>query len=166
MKRITHSTILYAIAIGALASACSTYKGQKPTNDASYTTHTNASTTVTVYPPEPVLVSTTRTTSSRLGVDKQGLETPDKQPMLTDSPQSAKVPGHPDSRMSERIHKALNADDTLRDVDIHRLRVVTVDGQVTLSGAVPTLADKVAIEQRVREVKGVEAVDNELEVLR
>ena len=72
----------------------------------------------------------------------------------------------PDRRMSERIQKVLAADETLHDVALDRVRVVTVDGHVTLSGLVPTLADKVAIEQRVREVKGVEAIDNEIEVLR
>lgn len=72
----------------------------------------------------------------------------------------------PDRRTSEQIERALASDPTLHDVALDRVRVVTSGGQVMLSGLVPTLADKVSIEQRVREVKGVEAVDNRIEVLR
>ena len=141
-----------------LVAACG-YRGQeRPANDVSYTNHTSKSTTVTVYPPAPV-VGTTRTTSAALVTEKQ------RGPIAA-SAQPAAAGRHPDRRVSERIQKAIAADETLHDVALDRVRVVTVDGHVTLSGLVPTLADKVAIEQRVREVKGVEAVDNEIEVLR
>jgi osmotically-inducible protein OsmY len=67
--------------------------------------------------------------------------------------------------MSDHIRRVLVSDRTLDDVSLERVRVTAQGGRVTLGGIVPTLADKVAIEQRVREVKGVEAVVNEIEVL-
>jgi len=148
-----------AVPLIALVTAACGYRGdQRPANDVSYTTRTSKTTTVTVHPPPPV-VGTTRTTSAALVTEKQ-------RGPLTAAAQPEVPASHPDRRMSERIQKAIAADVTLRDVALDRVRVVTVDGHVTLSGLVPTLADKVAIEQRVREVKGVEAVDNEIEVLR
>ena len=142
-----------------VVAACG-YRGeQRGANDVSYVNRTNETTTVTVHPPESV-VGTTQTTSAALSTtDKQrGPMTAAAQPEPSRSP--------PDRRTSEKIQQALAADQTLADVALDRVRVVTVDGQVTLSGLVPTLADKVAIEQRVREIKGVEAVDNQIEVLR
>ncbi len=133
---------------------------QRPANDVvSYTNRTSKTTTVTVYPPATV-VGTTRTTSAALSVAEK-----ERGPMTASA--HPDISGrHPDRRMSDRIQKVLAADEALRDVALDRVRIVSVDGHVTLSGLVPTLADKVAIEQRVREVKGVEAVDNEIEVLR
>lgn len=148
-----------AVPLFVLGTAACGYRGdQRPANDVSYTNQTSKTTTVTVHPPPPV-VGTTQTTSAALVTERQrGPITASAQPEVPST--------HPDRRMSERIHKEITADQTLRDVALDRVRVVTVDGHVTLSGLVPTLADKVAIEQRVREVKGVEAVDNEIEVLR
>jgi len=152
-------TIVRFVAPLLLVTAACAHRGeQRPADDVSYTNRTSKTTTVTVYPPATV-VGTTQTTSAGLVVDKQ------RGPIAA-SAQPEVPAGHPDRRTSERIQKELAADETLHDVALDRVRVVTVDGHVTLSGIVPTLADKVAIEQRVREVKGVEAVDNQIEVLR
>ena len=142
-----------------LTAACGYRGDQRSANDVSYTNQTNKTTTVTVHPPDSV-VGTTRTTSAALSTTAKpsGPMAAAAQPEASGSP--------PDRRTSEKIQKTLAADQSLRDVALDRVRVVTVDGQVKLSGLVPTLADKVAIEQRVREVKGVEAVDNQIEVLR
>jgi len=142
-----------------LVAACGYRGDQRDANDVSYVNRTNEATTVTVHPPATV-VGTTRTTSAALATADES-----RGPM-TASAQPEPSRTHPDRGTSEKIQKELAADRTLRDVALDRVRVVTVDGQVTLSGLVPTLADKVTIEQRVREVKGVNAVDNQIEVLR
>ena len=67
--------------------------------------------------------------------------------------------------MTASIRQAIAGDASLAGVGTEQVRVVAVSGHVTLSGYVPTLADKVAIEQRAREVKGVEGVTNDLQVL-
>jgi osmotically-inducible protein OsmY len=139
-----------------LTAACG-YRGQRgEVNEPSYVTQTSRSTTVTVHPPPP-LVSTTRTTSAELR-STNGPLVASARPDATGK--------HPDRPMSERIRRSLLDDKSLHDVALDRVRVVVVGSQVKLNGIVPTLADKVAIEQRVREVKGVEGVDNEIEVLR
>ena len=157
-------TLLRVVVPLLLVTAACGYRGeQRSANDVSYTNRTNKATTVTVYPPDSV-VGTTQTTSSALVADTT-TPTPRRGPMTAAAqPEPSGAP--PDRRTSEQIERALASDPTLHDVALDRVRVVTSGGQVMLSGLVPTLADKVSIEQRVREVKGVEAVDNRIEVLR
>ncbi|MDF2694612.1 MAG: hypothetical protein K0S65_2995, partial [Labilithrix sp.] len=130
-----------------------------PSNDpVSYTNRTSASTTVTVQPPAPE-VATTETTGADVVLERGRAP-------LSASVQPDVSSGHPDRQLSDRIGRTLGSDQSLRGVALDRVRIRSVDGHVTLHGLVPTLADKVAIEQRVREVKGVTAVNNAIEVLR
>ncbi|HVH41676.1 MAG TPA: BON domain-containing protein [Labilithrix sp.] len=156
-----HLLVLSAV---VLSTACG-YRGQSPASEASYTTRTSKSTTVTVHPPPPEVVSQrsepvgrTEITSAELVVDRRAAP-------VTASARPDASGGHPDRTMSDHIRRVLVSDRTLDDVSLERVRVTAQGGRVTLGGIVPTLADKVAIEQRVREVKGVEAVVNEIEVL-
>lgn len=70
-----------------------------------------------------------------------------------------------DRRLGDRIQNALVSDDTMKDVGMHSVRLSARNHRVRLRGVGSSIADKVAIEQRVREVRDVEAVDNELAVL-
>jgi hypothetical protein len=143
-----------ALAIGGCG-----FGDDRPSNDpVSYTNRTSASTTVTVQPPAPE-VATTETTGADVVLERGRAP-------LSASVQPDVSSGHPDRQLSDRIGRTLGSDQSLRGVALDRVRIRSVDGHVTLHGLVPTLADKVAIEQRVREVKGVTAVDNAIEVLR
>jgi hypothetical protein len=141
-------------------AACGS-RGQRPADDVSYTTQTSRSTTVTVHPPPPV-VSNTRTTSAELRAARPG-DTP-----VNSLAHRDEAPGYgsADAQKTNEIRNALATERALRDVEMGRVRVVALDGRVVLSGYVSTIADKVAIEQRVREVKGVETVANDIQVLR
>jgi hypothetical protein len=146
--------------VATVATACGA-SSQAPANDLSYTTRTSRSTTVTVHPPPP-LVSTTRTSSADLDVTQKGHIPVNSLAYRNDAPGY----GDADIRMTQLVRQSLASDPSLRDVATDRVRVVVVSGRALLSGYIPTLADKVAVEQRIREVKGIEGVDNELQVLR
>jgi osmotically-inducible protein OsmY len=49
-------------------------------------------------------------------------------------------------------------------VDASKVGVATVDGVVTLTGSVPSYAEKIAAEQAVKRVAGVKGIANDLEV--
>lgn len=152
-------TLLSLPLLGALlgTAACG-YRGQPADDEVSYTRHVNRSTIVTVHrPPErhrdrPVPVGTTSLTSAEYVSEKNA-------PVeLSNDPA--------DRRLNDQIRRALTSDKNMRDVSLERVQVSAVNHRVALRGSVSTLADKVAVEQRVREVKGVEAVDNDIDVLR
>src|SRR5262249_32982301 len=109
-------------------------------------------------PPPPEATSAASTT-------RADLPPPERKAPISASVAPDASGTHLDRRVSDHIRKALAEDTALREVAIERVRIETVDGKVTLSGLVPTVADKVAIEQRVRAVKGVKSVDNQMEVL-
>ncbi len=78
---------------------------------------------------------------------------------LTASAQPMARGRSPDRRVSERVRAALIADERLREVGLDRVRVVTTEGKVELSGLVTNEAESHAVEESVRTVKGVETVD-------
>ena len=70
-----------------------------------------------------------------------------------------------DRKLAELIRRTLSADPSLKNAELDRVRVQTDKGKVTLNGMVPTSADASTIEQEIRGLKGVSAVDNQIEVL-
>lgn len=154
---------ILAVPLLVSAAACG-YRGGPAEwpDEVSYTNRTSKTTTVTVYPAAHPVTNDwgrekpglTKLTSSHLVIRTRG----DEPPPPTGTPL--------DARTTERIQTALTNDQTLRNVAVDRLNLVSVDGNVTIVGTVPTIADKVEIEQKVREVRGVEAVNNEIKVWR
>lgn len=67
-----------------------------------------------------------------------------------------------DRVLSTKIRQHLARSPELKDVGWNRVQIVNVDGNVTISGELPTIADAIAIEHAVREVKGVKSVTNEI----
>lgn len=113
-------------------------------------------------PKEPV--STTSVTSSALTV-----ETPSAQPAAPIRDPEKAAPNVPatgeseaDRLLSEKVRQHLAKKPELADVGWNRVRIVTVDGNVTLVGELPTTADAIEIEHAVREVKGVKGVTNDI----
>lgn len=70
-----------------------------------------------------------------------------------------------DRRLADQIRRTLSAEPSLKNAELDRVRVMTANGKVTLNGMVPTAADSTTIEQKIRELKGVTGVDNQIEVL-
>jgi hypothetical protein len=68
-----------------------------------------------------------------------------------------------DYAISTRVRQRLAADSTLSDAFVDRIQITTHEGHVTIRGWVPTMADKVTVEQRAREAQGVLDVRNELQ---
>lgn len=148
-----------------LLSACS-YRGAPPPSDVSYTMQQGRTTTVTVHPPPPqvvvhrraapVEVGTATLTSASIGAD--GAAVGEEAEEAETSPA--------DRHLGDTIRHALTTDKHMAGCGVEGVHLSAENHRVRLRGRVSTLADKVAIEQRVREVRGVEAVDNEIAVLR
>lgn len=155
--------LVWFAAVGLLATACG-YRDRPADDEVSYTSRTSRGTIVTIHrpamegrvrkvdpPSEPVGV--TSLTSAEI--------TPQSAESSFDAAATPK-----DRQFGDRIRHSLASDKNMRDVSLDRVHIVASENRVRLRGTVPTMADKVAIEQRVREVKGVEAVDNDIYVLR
>lgn len=144
MMKVVATVLSLTLACAACASS-NTSGGRRDT-DPTYTVHKNDGTSVTV------------TTGAEIGQTSQALVT---------NADPATAPGHgqEDSQLSSTVRSELRADRALRTVPMEKVRITVVESTAYLNGSVPTVADSVAVEQRVREVKGVKSVRNELEVL-
>ena len=68
-----------------------------------------------------------------------------------------------DRKISQNIRQSLTADDTL-SINGKNVKVITIDGKVTLRGPVKSDQEKSAIAAKAQQVAGVKNVDNQLEV--
>ena len=68
-----------------------------------------------------------------------------------------------DRTISQNIRKSLTADDSL-STNGKNVKVITMDGKVTLRGPVKSDQEKAAIAAKAQQVAGVKNVDNQLEV--
>lgn len=79
---------------------------------------------------------------------------------LTTGDQSATTQ---DVTITQNVRKALVADDSL-STNAHNVKVVTVDGVVTLRGPVNSAQEKSKVSAAAERIAGVKRVDNQLEV--
>jgi hyperosmotically inducible periplasmic protein len=68
-----------------------------------------------------------------------------------------------DRELTATIRQAIVADDSL-STNAHNVKIITVDGVVTLRGPVKTPAEKATVAALAQKAKGVKRVDNQLEV--
>lgn len=68
-----------------------------------------------------------------------------------------------DRELTATIRKAI-VDDGSLSTNAHNVKIITVDGVVTLRGPVKTPAEKAAVAATAEKAKGVKRVDNQLEV--
>ena len=68
-----------------------------------------------------------------------------------------------DRTISQNIRKELSADDSL-STNGKNVKIITMDGKVTLRGPVKSDAEKSAIAGKTQQVAGVKNVDNQLEI--
>jgi osmotically-inducible protein OsmY len=68
-----------------------------------------------------------------------------------------------DRKLSAEIRKAVVDDDSL-SVTAHNIKIITVNGVVTLRGPVESQRERNAIVAKAKRVSGVKKVDNKLEI--
>jgi len=71
--------------------------------------------------------------------------------------------GGDDRRVTADVRKAVVADGAL-SFTAKNVKIITVDGKVTLRGPVRSAAERASIEEKARAVIGVRAIDNQLEI--
>jgi osmotically-inducible protein OsmY len=69
-----------------------------------------------------------------------------------------------DLGVTQRIRQAIVEDDSL-STNAHNVKIITVDGVVTLRGPVQSEQEKRLIQDKAQQVAGVARVENELEVI-
>lgn len=70
-----------------------------------------------------------------------------------------------DRTITQKIRQAIMSDDSL-SVDAKNIKIVTVNGVVTLRGPVSSSREKNDIASKVNDIPGVRNVDNQLDVTR
>jgi osmotically-inducible protein OsmY len=68
-----------------------------------------------------------------------------------------------DRELTARIRKAIVADDELSML-AHNVKIITVDGSVTLRGPVENASEKAAVAAKAKQIAGASRVDNQLEI--
>lgn len=68
-----------------------------------------------------------------------------------------------DRKISQNIRQSLTSDDSL-STNGKNVKVITIDGKVTLRGPVKSDQEKASIAAKAQQVAGVKNVDNQLEI--
>ncbi len=69
-----------------------------------------------------------------------------------------------DRTITQHIRKALMGDDVL-STNAKNIKIITINGVVTLRGPVNSEKEKEIIAQKVQQVQGITKVDNQLEII-
>ncbi len=70
-----------------------------------------------------------------------------------------------DREITQLIRQAIVGDANL-STNAKNIKIITMNGKVTLKGPVNSEAEKAEVEKKVKAVKGVIKVDNQLEIVR
>jgi hyperosmotically inducible periplasmic protein len=70
-----------------------------------------------------------------------------------------------DLAITQKIRQAIMADDSL-STNAKNIKIITINGVVTLRGPVASPQEKDAIVKKVKEIDGIEKVENQLEFTR
>ena len=68
-----------------------------------------------------------------------------------------------DRELTAKIRQAIVADDEL-SVQAQNVKIISIDGSVTLRGPVKTAAEKATIAAKAKQIAGANHVDNQLEI--
>jgi hyperosmotically inducible protein len=105
-----------------------------------------------------------------VAADKTGRDVPADNTGRNERDQSGatRTPGdqsnsEPDMRITQTLRKNIVADKDL-STNAHNVKIITVDGTVTLRGPVASAEEKARIDREARAVAGVKKVDNQLEI--
>lgn len=70
-----------------------------------------------------------------------------------------------DVEVTRRIRTQLTSDSSL-STNAHNIKIITLNGRVTLRGPVESAQEKQKIDQVAKSISGVKNVDNQIEVIR
>ena len=87
---------------------------------------------------------------------------------VRDADATTKTPGdqsesEPDRTITQNVRQAVTADDSI-STNGKNVKIVTVDGTVTLRGPVKSEQEKTNIAAKAQQIAGVKKVDNQLEI--
>ncbi len=68
-----------------------------------------------------------------------------------------------ESEITAKIRQAIVKDDAL-SVQAHNVKIITIDGSVTLRGPVKSAAEKAAVTAQAQRIAGAARVDDQLEI--
>jgi hyperosmotically inducible periplasmic protein len=69
----------------------------------------------------------------------------------------------PDRTITQNVRQAVTADDSI-STNGKNVKIITVDGTVTLRGPVKSEQEKTNIAAKAQQIAGVKKVDNQLEI--
>jgi hyperosmotically inducible periplasmic protein len=69
-----------------------------------------------------------------------------------------------DRTLTQRVRQAVMADDSL-STNAHNVKIITVNGVVTLRGPVNSAQEKANINAKAQQIAGATKVDNQLEIV-
>ena len=69
-----------------------------------------------------------------------------------------------DLTLTQRIRQAVVADDSL-STTAHNIKIITINGVVTLRGPVNSTQEKATIDAKAQQIAGATKVDNQLEIV-
>lgn len=69
-----------------------------------------------------------------------------------------------DRTLTQRVRQAVVADDSL-STNAHNIKIITVNGVVTLRGPVKSAQEKMNIDAKAQQIAGVAKVNNQLEIV-
>ena len=69
-----------------------------------------------------------------------------------------------DLKLTRRIRQAVVADDSL-STTAHNIKIITINGVVTLRGPVNSIQEKANIAAKTQQIAGATKVDNQLEII-
>ena len=108
----------------------------------------------------PRVYETNNTTAALPDADNTGKNVRDRSDMTLTPGDQGSSPG--DIDVTRRVRRALTSNDQL-STSARNIKIITLDGKVTLRGPVNSDQEKQAIESAVKQA-GVTAVDDQLEV--
>ena len=69
-----------------------------------------------------------------------------------------------DRTLTQKVRQAVVADDSL-STNAHNIKIITVNGVVTLRGPVKSAKEKATIDAKAQQIAGAKNVDNQLEIV-
>jgi osmotically-inducible protein OsmY len=69
-----------------------------------------------------------------------------------------------DRTLTQRVRQAVVADDSL-STTAHNIKIITINGVVTLRGPVNSAQEKANIDAKAQQIAGATKVDNQLEII-
>jgi len=104
----------------------------------------------------------TQTTAAKTPADNTELNVQDRSgATLTPGDQSE---SEADRALTQRVRQAVVADDSL-STTAHNIKIITINGVVTLRGPVNSAQEKANIDAKAQQIAGATKVDSQLEIV-